>query len=249
LQAEATLPEDLVWSDSDSTEEDDTYFFPDPEGGPSVPPTQSSMSSPPSPVSEAQVAQPSELSGLLQQLIQQQREDRLAVEEAHRAAEEARRASEVWFAQLQQEAARDCAVADERFAGLLDRVTQRQDAQIQQMQQGMFAMFGMVQQLITHTGLVLQQQASLQGMSAPALAPTRTPATSSAPSIVPSPAGISYSALFSPLPQVSLFQSPARPTLPSKAAVAATVSATVRATGSTSATAVDSARAHSISFG
>jgi hypothetical protein len=60
---------------------------------------------------------------------------------------------------------------------LLDRVTQRQDAQIQQMQQDMFAMFGMVQQLITHTGLVLQQQASLQRMSAPALAPTPTLAT------------------------------------------------------------------------
>jgi hypothetical protein len=58
-------------------------------------------------------------------------------------------------------------------------------------------------------------------MSAPALAPTPTPATAtvSAPGIVPSPAGISYSALFSPPPRVSLFQSPARPTLPSEAAV------------------------------
>jgi hypothetical protein len=83
----------------------------------------------------------------------------------------------------------------------------------------MFAMFGMVQQLVTHTGLVPQQRAGLQGMSAPALAPTLTPATTSATGIVPSPAGISYSALFSPLPQVSLFQSPARPTLPSEAAV------------------------------
>jgi hypothetical protein len=46
------------------------------------------------------VTQPTELTGLLQQLIQQQREDRLAVEEAHRAAEEARRASEAQFAQL-----------------------------------------------------------------------------------------------------------------------------------------------------
>jgi hypothetical protein len=87
------------------------------------------------------------------------------------------------------------------------------------MQQGMFAMFGIVQQLITHTRLVPQQQAGLQGMSAPALALTLTPATASAPGIVPSPARISYSALFSPLPQVSLFQSPARPTLPSEAAV------------------------------
>jgi hypothetical protein len=44
----------------------------------------------------------------------------LAAEEARRATEEARRASEARFAQLQQEAARDCAAADERFAGLLD---------------------------------------------------------------------------------------------------------------------------------
>jgi hypothetical protein len=97
------------------------------------------------------VTQPSELTGLLQQLIQQQREDKLA-------AEEARKAAEARFAQLQQEAARDRAATDERFVGLLDRVTQRQDAQIQQMQQGMFALFGMVQQLLTHTGLVPQQQ-------------------------------------------------------------------------------------------
>jgi thioredoxin-like negative regulator of GroEL len=75
-------------------------------------------------------------------------------EEAHRAAEEARRASEARFAQLKQEAAHDRATADERLTGLLDRITQWQDAQIQQMQQGMFAMFGMVHPLITHTGLV-----------------------------------------------------------------------------------------------
>jgi hypothetical protein len=49
----------------------------------------------------------------------------LAAEEAHKAAEEARRASEARFAQLQQEAARDRATADERFVGLLDRVSQR----------------------------------------------------------------------------------------------------------------------------
>jgi hypothetical protein len=129
LRAEAALPEDLVWSDSDSSEED-TNFFPDPEGELSEPPTQSSVLSPSPLVSEAQVTQPSELTGLLQQLIQQQREDRLAAEEARRAAEEARRAAEAQFAQPQQEAARDRAAADERFAGLLDRVTQRQDAQI-----------------------------------------------------------------------------------------------------------------------
>jgi hypothetical protein len=46
------------------------------------------------------VTQPIELTGLLQQLIQQQREDRLAVEEARRVAEEVRKASEAQFAQL-----------------------------------------------------------------------------------------------------------------------------------------------------
>jgi hypothetical protein len=58
------------------------------------------------------VTQLTELTGLLQQLIQQQREDRLAAEEARRAAEEAHRASEARFAQLQQEAAHDRATAD-----------------------------------------------------------------------------------------------------------------------------------------
>jgi hypothetical protein len=51
-------------------------------------------------VLEALVTQPSELTGLLQQLIQQQREDMLAAEEARRAPEEACRASEARFAQL-----------------------------------------------------------------------------------------------------------------------------------------------------
>jgi hypothetical protein len=83
------------------------------------------------------------------------------------------------------------------------------------MQQGMFAMFGMVQQLLTHTGLVLQQQTGLQGMSAPvhAPSPTQVLAPVLAPGTISSPAGISLLAIFSPLPQMSLFQSPARPTL------------------------------------
>jgi hypothetical protein len=66
------------------------------------------------------VTQPSELTGLLQQLIQRQREDRLAIEEAHKAVEEKCRASEARFAQLLQEAARDRATSDERFDCLLD---------------------------------------------------------------------------------------------------------------------------------
>jgi hypothetical protein len=87
------------------------------------------------------------------------------------------------------------------------------------MQQGMFAMFGMVQQLLTHTGLVLQQQTSLQGMSAPALALTPVSAPASALGTVSSPVGISFSALFSPLSHVLLFQSPVRPTLPESTSV------------------------------
>jgi hypothetical protein len=66
---EAGLPEDLVWSDSDSSEEGNTDFFPDPKGGSSEPPVPSSVPSPPPTVSEAQVTQPTELTGLLQQLI------------------------------------------------------------------------------------------------------------------------------------------------------------------------------------
>jgi hypothetical protein len=71
LQAKAGLPEELVWSNSDSSEEGDTDFFPDPEGGSSEPPVQSSVPNPQPTVSEAQVTQPTELTGLCQQLIQQ----------------------------------------------------------------------------------------------------------------------------------------------------------------------------------
>jgi hypothetical protein len=53
LQAEAGLPEDLVWSDFDSSGEGDIDFFPNPEGGSSEPPVQSSVPSPPPTVSEA----------------------------------------------------------------------------------------------------------------------------------------------------------------------------------------------------
>jgi hypothetical protein len=53
LQVEAGLPEDLVWSDFDSSEEGDTDFFLDPKGGLSEPPVQSSVPSPPPTFSEA----------------------------------------------------------------------------------------------------------------------------------------------------------------------------------------------------
>ena len=73
-------------------------------------------------VSESQVTQPSELTSLLQQLVTQQREDRIAQEEA-------RRAHEAQLVAIQREAARERAAAEERFVGLIDRVSQRTDAQ------------------------------------------------------------------------------------------------------------------------
>ena len=104
-------------------------------------------------VSESQVTQPSELTSLLQQIVTQQREDRLAQEET-------RRAHEALLLAIQQEAARERAATEERFVALLDRVTQRLDAQFQQMHQGMMAMFGMMQQqisqLYSHTGIAPQ---------------------------------------------------------------------------------------------
>ena len=50
------------------------------------------------------------------------------------------------------------------------------------MQQGMMAMFGMITQLYTHTGLALQQpgQPGLQGVGAPQLAVTPAPAPTTA---------------------------------------------------------------------
>ena len=81
----------IHWSDIETdSSEDDEYFPPAPAshdheaGGSREPP-------PPSPVattiSESQVTQPSELTSLLQQLVTQQREDRIAHDEAKRAHE------------------------------------------------------------------------------------------------------------------------------------------------------------------
>ena len=55
------------------------------------------------------MTQPSELTSLLQQLVTQQREDRIA----------------------QEEAARERAAVEEHFVGLIDRVSQRTNAQFQ----------------------------------------------------------------------------------------------------------------------
>ena len=135
------------------------------------------------------MTQPSELTSLLQQLVTQQREDRIAQEEA-------RRAHEAQLAAIQREAARD--------------------AQFQQMQQGMMAMFGMISQLYSHTGLA-PQQPGLQGVAAPQLAvtPAPPPVTTAAPALSTTPEttfsmsallGSAGRPLFSPLPATSLFQ-------------------------------------------
>jgi hypothetical protein len=146
------------------------------------------------------VTQPSELTSLLQQLVSQQREDRLA--------------TEAQLTAIKREAALERAASEERFVGLLDRVTQRTDAQFQQMQQGMMAMFGMITQLYSHSGLA-PQQPGLQGMGAPPLAVTPAPASTAAPASSTTPkTTFSLSALlgstsrqiFSPLPATTLFQ-------------------------------------------
>jgi len=164
------------------------------------------------------VSQPSELTALLQQLVTQQREDRLAQEEA-------RRAHEAQLAAIQREAARERAATEERFVGLIDRVSQRTDAQFQQMQQGMMAMFGMISQLYSHTGLA-PQQPGLQGVAAPQLAVTQDPppVTTAAPALSTTPEttfsmsallGSAGRPLFSPLPATTLFQdSPSTVALP-----------------------------------
>ena len=72
------------------------------------------------------MTQPSELTSLLQQIVTQQREDKITQEET-------RRAHEAQLLNIQQEAAKERAATEERFVGLLDRVTQRLDAQFQQM--------------------------------------------------------------------------------------------------------------------
>ena len=153
------------------------------------------------------MTQSSEFTSLLQQLVTQQREDRIAQEEA-------RRAHEAQLAAIQREAARERAAPKERFVGLIDRVSQRTDAQFQQMQQGMMAMFGMITQLYTHTGLA-PQQPGLQGVGAPQLAvtpapaPTAAPASSTTPETTFSMSALLGSAgrpLFSPLPATTLFQ-------------------------------------------
>ena len=121
------------------------------------------------------------------------------------------------LAAIQREAARERAAAEERFVGLIDRVSQRTDAQFQQMQQGMMAMFGMITQLYTHNGLAPQQpgQPGLQGVGAPQLAVTPAPAPTAAPAISAKPEttfsmsallGSAGRPLFSPLPATTLFQ-------------------------------------------
>ena len=108
LEAEAQLPggdDEIHWSD---IETDSSEYFPpapathDHETGGSKEPVVTT-------VSESQVTQPSELTFLLQQLVSQQREDRLATEARLTA--------------FQREASLERAASEEQFVGLLDRVT------------------------------------------------------------------------------------------------------------------------------
>ena len=135
LAAEAQLPggdDEIHWSELETDSSEDDEYFPaapashDHEAGGSREPRPSSPAAAAT-VSESQVTQPSELSSLLQQLVTQQREDQIAQEEA-------RRAHEAQLAAIQREAAREHAAAEERFVGLIDRVSQRTDARFQQMQ-------------------------------------------------------------------------------------------------------------------
>jgi hypothetical protein len=108
LAAEAQLPggdDEIHWSDLESDSSEDEEYFPAP--APASHDHEASGSGEPAPVSvaaatvsESQVSQPSELTALLQQLVTQQREDRLAQEEA-------RRAHEAQLAAIQREAARE----------------------------------------------------------------------------------------------------------------------------------------------
>ena len=77
------------------------------------------------------MTQPSELTSLLQQLIEQQREDMRVAEER---AEVQRKDTQAQLAQMQQEVARDHAASEVRFAGIIDGVTQRHDAQTKETQ-------------------------------------------------------------------------------------------------------------------
>ena len=80
LEAEAQLPggdDEIHWSDIETdSSEDDEYFPP----APATHDHEAGGSREPATVSESQVTQPSELTSLLQQLVSQQREDRLATE-------------------------------------------------------------------------------------------------------------------------------------------------------------------------
>ena len=88
------------------------------------------------------------------------------------------------------------------------------DAQFQQIQQDMMAIFGMITQLFSHS-VQAPQQPGLQGMGAPTLTVTPAPASTAAPASSTTPeTTFSLSALlgstsrqiFSPLSATTLFQ-------------------------------------------
>ena len=134
LAAEAQLlggDVEIQWFELESDSSEGDEYFPaapashDHEARGSREPAPSSPAA--ATVTESQVTQPSELNSLLQQLVTQQREDQIAQEET-------RRDHEAQLAAIQREAARERAAAKEHFIGLIDRVSQRTDAQFQQMQ-------------------------------------------------------------------------------------------------------------------
>ena len=94
LAAEAQLPggeDEIHWFELESDSSEDVEYFPaapasqDHEAGGSREPAPESPVA--STVTESQVTQPSELTSLLQQLVTQEREDRIAQEEARRGQE------------------------------------------------------------------------------------------------------------------------------------------------------------------
>lgn len=145
---------------------------------------------------------------MLQQLLDQQRQDRLAAEEARRAQEAKLAELQAHQLQLQRDAARDKTESEQRMLLMFDRITQRSDAHIQQLQQGLMGVVGMVSQLITHSGLDPRQFLTVQSSAAASLLAS-APATA---------AGSSQTSTLAPL-QFSVSTGPA--TLPVPATFAA----------------------------
>ena len=199
-----------IWSESDTSDSVEEYFPPPPSprqhdaeaGGSTAPPPPT-----PPPVSEAQVSQPSELTSLLQQMVEQQRQDRLAAEQAR--AEQAARLVELQQQQqeMQRQIARERREDTDRLTGLIDQMHQRTLDQQQQTQQAMMGILGLITNLYTQTGIALPTQLPGLAPGAPGLAPASAPVpTTPIPSISMSPLFAPGAPIHSPLPATTLFQ-------------------------------------------